>query len=94
MIRSTNVRKIVITAVAGVFLLLAAGCGGGPNEEQIKQLEETRAAAISAEDKLEDLKRQRKQLEDKVAARQKDVDKVKAQKAATQERVNNWQGGN
>ena len=92
MIRSTNVRKIVITAVAGVFLLLAAG--GGPNEEQIKQLEETRAAAISAEDKLEDLKRQRKQLEDKVAARQKDVDKVKAQKAATQERVNNWQGGN
>ncbi len=84
---------ILIAVISGSFVL-SVGCTKHPNEEQIRVMEETRQAALSAEQKLEETRQKRKQKEDELAAQNKKVDKVKQQKADTEARVNNWQGGN
>ena len=80
---------LAIVAISSA-LLLSVGCGWKPSEEQINQMEETRAAALSAEQKVEELKQQKARLEGQQNAKQQELDKVKADKAATEERVKNW----
>lgn len=87
-----KVKKMVFTAAISGALLLVVGCGWKPNEEQINQMEETRAAALSAEQKVEELKQQKQQLQGQLTSAQQEADKVCADKDATAERVQNWQG--
>lgn len=66
-------------------LLLAAsmflsGCTRYANEEQLTVLDETQAAAVSAEDKLAELKSEKSALEAKLAEKQDELKKVQAEK--------------
>ncbi len=91
MIFSLNgMRKIVVTVAAVGSLILAFSCTKHPNEEQIRQMEETRSAALSAEQKLEEVRQQRQDLEDQLAQKEQERDKVCADRDAVKERLENW----
>lgn len=87
----SKVKNMIFTVAISGALFLAVGCGWKPNEEQINQMEETRAAALSAEQKVEELKQQKQQLQGQLTSAQQEADKVCADKDATAERVKNWQ---
>ncbi len=86
----TKVKRMLIVGLASGALLLSVGCGWKANEEQIRQMEETRSAALSAEQKLEDLKQQNQQKQEELAAKKKELEQVKAAKEAAKQRVDNW----
>jgi len=72
--------KLFLVLLFGVSTLSLTSCGWKPSEEEIKQLEETKAAALSAEKTLADKKAERQELEAKVRAKQAELDKVKKDK--------------
>lgn len=82
---------LMVASFAG-SLLLATGCTRHPNEEQIKKMEETRAAALSAEQKVESTRQERQRLEGQLSAKKAELEKVKKEKAEVEKRVQNWQG--
>jgi len=63
-----------------ISLFSLTSCGWKPSEEDIKKLEETKSAALSAEKTLADKKKEVKDLEAKVAAKKKDLEKLKSDK--------------
>ena len=56
---------------------LLAACSSSPDEEQIKMLEETKTAALAAEQTLADKKQEASDLEAKCQAKKQELDKVK-----------------
>lgn len=90
MLNFKKLGKLFVIIFVGASLSLAMSCTKHPNEQQIRKMEETRAAALSAEQKLEELKQQRRGLEDQLSAKKKELQTVKDDKAATQDRVANW----
>jgi len=88
-----KLKNTVLMAVIGGSLILSVGCTKHPNEEQIRVMEETRQAALSAEQKLDETTQMRKQKENELSGSQQKVDKVKKQKAETQARVKNFDSG-
>jgi|Deesub1362B_J571_1020462.scaffolds.fasta_scaffold05504_5 outer membrane murein-binding lipoprotein Lpp len=76
--------------LAGLFLvgtLVMTGCTRYANEEQLKQLEDTKNAALSAEQKVKDLEAQKANLEKELAAKKAELEKVKQEKATVKERL-------
>ncbi|GEM_PF-841655 len=82
-------RWLVSGAVIG-SLFFAFGCTSHPNDNQIRQMEETRSAALSAEQRLDDLTKQRQQLESELAQKQKELQQCETNKADVQKRLDNW----
>ena len=80
-----NKLKILLVLLFGVATI--SSCGWKPSEQEIKQLEETKAAALSAEKTLADKKAERQELEAKVAAKKAELEKVKADKENVQKHV-------
>lgn len=76
--------KIVLIAVASIAMLSLSSCKWKPSEEQIKTLEETKAAALSAEKTLAQKKTERQGWEKKVAAKKAELQKVQADKESVQ----------
>ena len=87
-----KVRKVILVLVVGGALTLSFSCTKHPNDEQIRVMEETRSAALSAEQKLEETKQQCNDLEKELAQKQQRAQKAKDQKAAVEQRVQGWQG--
>jgi len=79
--------KIFLILLFGAAMISVTSCGWKPNEEEIKQLEETRAAALSAEQTLADKKVEKQDLEAKVAAKKAELAKIKADKESVQQHV-------
>jgi uncharacterized lipoprotein NlpE involved in copper resistance len=77
--------KIVIPILI-VFGWLA-GCTSHPDEDQIKALEEAKAAAQSAEQTLASKKQEASTLESQCAAKKAELEKVKAEKDLVQQRL-------
>lgn len=59
---------------------LLAACSSSPDEEQIKMLEETKTAALAAEQTLADKKQEASDLEAKCQAKKQELEKVKTEK--------------
>lgn len=85
-------RNLLIAIAIGSFLTVSFSCTTRPNDEQIKVMEDTRKAALDAEQKLEELKQRRQQLEGNLSQSNNKVDGVKKDKAETEQRVQNWEG--
>jgi len=79
--------KIFLILLFGVASLSITSCGWKPSEEEVKQLEETRAAALSAEQTLADKKVEKQDFEAKVAVKKAELEKIKADKEAVQQKV-------
>ncbi len=69
--------------VAAAIVFVAFGCGGGgPTEDQLENLRETKAAALSAEKKVEGLKTESRRLEETVAEKRGELSEAEAEKEA------------
>lgn len=73
--------------ILGLFSILVAGslvlsgCTRYANEEQLNQLDETGAAAISAEENVAKLEKEKAELEAKLAKKQDELKKAQEEKA-------------
>ena len=76
----------VIIPVLIVFGWLA-GCTSHPDEKQVQALEETKAAALSAEQTLASKKQEASTLESQCAAKKAELDKVQKEKALVLQRL-------
>jgi len=78
---------MMMVLIFGVAMISVTSCTWHPSEEEIKALEETKSAALSAEKSQADKKAERQELERKVAAKKAELEKAKADKAAVQQHV-------
>ncbi len=76
--------RIFMLAVISVAMLTLTSCKWKPSEEQIKTLEETKAAALSAEETLQKKKAERQEWEKKVAAKKAELEKLQKDKESVQ----------
>ena len=71
----------------GLLAGVLASCASHPDEEQIKALEETKAAALSAEQSLAKKKQESSDLEAKLEAKKAELEKVKKEKELVLQRL-------
>jgi len=76
------VRTSSLLALTLIAMLLVVGCGGGGGltTEQLLELEETKAAALSAEDKIQERKVARKTLSDDLTEKKKELKQLLTEK--------------
>jgi outer membrane PBP1 activator LpoA protein len=74
---------LAIGLLAGLF----ASCASHPDEDQIKALEETKAATLSAEQALAQKKQDSSDLEAKLEAKKAELEKVKKEKELVLQRL-------
>jgi len=79
--------KVFLLILFGLSTITVTSCGWKPSEEDIKQLEETKSAALSAEKTLADKKAERQELEAKLRAKKAELEKVKKDKENVQKHV-------
>ncbi len=79
-----NKLKILMIGVTTLAMLSLSSCKWKPSEEQIKQLEETKAAALSAEKTLQEKKAERQEWEKKVAAKKTELQNLQKDKESVQ----------
>lgn len=84
------VKKMFFALAIGSILLLAFSCKSRPNEEQRQKMEDTRAAALSAEQKLEEVRQSHNKMESDLNKKKAELDKVKSEKADVDKRLENW----
>ncbi len=83
-LRSFVMLLTVCLFAAGVML---TGCTRHPNEKQMKALEETKAAATAAQDKVAQLEKENADLKAKLAEKQAELKKVQDEKAKVLSRL-------
>ncbi len=71
----------------GLLAGLLASCASHPDEDQIKALEETKAAALSAEQAVAQKKQDSSDLEAKLEAKKAELEKVKKEKELVLQRL-------
>ncbi len=75
------VRTRSLLALTLTVMLMAVACGGGGlTEEQLKELEETKTAALSAEEKIQQHKITRKELSENLALKKKELNQLHSDK--------------
>jgi len=80
-------RTLRITLSVALFAGFLASCASHPDEDQIKALEETKAAALSAEQTLAQKKQESSDLQAKLAAKKEELEKVKREKELVLQRL-------
>ena len=75
-----------ITLMLIAVLLIASCGGGGLTSEQLRELEETKEAALSAEQKVQSQKQERKSLNEDLAAKRSDLKKLLEEKEVLMEK--------
>lgn len=86
----TKFMKVISMAVLLAFLvgsLGLTGCTKYANEEELKLLDETKAAALSAEEKVTELEAEKANLERELQAKKAEHEKVKREKELVRERL-------
>ena len=68
-------------------LLVTSGCAKKVSQEDTTRLEEARAAALSAEKKLDQLKQERQGLEDQLANKQTQIGQKTSEKDSTSKQL-------
>lgn len=79
MIRGMHISRCLVFS-SFALLLAISGCTKRPSEEELSKLEEAKAAAESAERKLEELKQERIALEGQVQAKEEELRKNEAER--------------
>jgi hypothetical protein len=78
----------------GLLVGLLASCASHPDEDQIKALEETKAAALSAEQSLAQKKQESGDLAAKLEAKKAELEKVKKEKELVLQRLEEKKSAN
>ncbi len=81
--------RSLIMLITGLIVvgLYFSGCTKHPNQEQLNALEEQKKAALSAEDQLDKLRREKADLENQLAKKKAELEKSKKEKEAVQQRL-------
>lgn len=79
---------VAVSAVMLLVMLVLTGCTKYANEQQLQALEETKAAAQSAEQALADCKSETTNLESQLAEKKQALEEMKAEQKAVSERLN------
>jgi len=84
-----GVRKALLACCSVVLLasFVLSGCTRYANEEQLQTLDETKAAAQSAESTVEKKEQEKAKLEQKLDEKQKELQKVKEEKKKVQAKL-------
>ncbi|MCK4892848.1 MAG: hypothetical protein KAT07_02715 [Calditrichia bacterium] len=89
----SKIKKLLSFGLVAIFslsLLTATGCSRHPNEEQIRAMEEARSACLAAEQKLNEVQRERGSLESQLQAKKAELDKTQKEKAHVEQGLANW----
>ena len=83
-VRTRRLLALTLTA-----MLFAVACGGGAEltMEQLKELEETKTAALSAEEKVEKRKADQKTLSENLTAKKKELNQLLTDKDILKKRL-------
>ncbi|MDZ7412057.1 MAG: hypothetical protein ONB15_00810 [candidate division KSB1 bacterium] len=77
-----------VLAVAMLLLVVfAMGCAKHPSQEQLSKLEETKQAALAAEDQLKAKDAEKASLEQQLAAKKQELAKCQEEKQAVAQRL-------
>ncbi len=76
-----------------LFAGFLASCASHPDEDQIKALEETKAAALSAEQSLAQKKQESSDLSAQLEAKKAELEKVKKEKELVLQRLEEKNAG-
>jgi septal ring factor EnvC (AmiA/AmiB activator) len=90
MLKIKKLLSIGLIAIFSLSLLTATGCSRHPNEEQIRAMEEARSACLAAEQKLNEVQRERGSLESQLQAKKAELDKTQKEKAHVEQGLANW----
>ena len=86
----------VTMALAMVALLAATfawtGCAKHPSQEQLQQLEETKQAALAAEQQLSQCQQEKADLEKQLKAKQDELAKAKSEKSMVESKLKSMLG--
>jgi len=84
-----GVRKVLVAFFSVVVLasFVLVGCTRYANDEQLKTLDETKAAALSAEKTAQDTDQKKASLEKKLSEKQMELQKVKEEKGKVQSKL-------
>jgi Tfp pilus assembly protein PilN len=87
MLKATRYFKLGL--ICSVFLmgLYFTGCTKHPNQEQRTALEELKSETLAAEQELEQLKREKADLENQLAKKKAELEKSKQEKELVQQRL-------
>ena len=78
----------VLTAIAVLLVMFAlTGCSNKPNEEELKALEEVKAAALAAEDAQAKCESEKSDLESTLADKKQTLNEMKEEKEVVTERL-------
>lgn len=73
-------RSLLALTLIVMLLAVACGGGGGLTTEQLLELEETKAAALSAEEKIQQRKITKKTLSENLTAKKKELKQILSDK--------------
>jgi len=73
-----NLKRFVIGGLAA-FSLLAMACGGGPSDQELQTLIETRQAAESAEEQVQELEQQKSELQSELDSKKQELERAQAE---------------
>jgi len=84
-----GLRKTVLVFCSVILLaaFMATGCTRYANEEQLQSLDETQKAALSGEEKVADLEKEKVALEAKLAEKQDELKQVQEEKKTVQAKL-------
>ncbi len=85
--RKTLRTLVIVSAVMLLAMMVLTGCTKYANEQQLQALEETKAAAISAEQALADCKSETTNLEGQLAETKQALEDMKAEQVAVSGRL-------
>lgn len=86
----SKIMKAISVLVLLAFMLgslTLTGCTKYANEDQLKLLDETKAAALAAEEKIGELESEKAGLERELQAKKAELDKANKEKETVQDRL-------
>jgi len=86
-IKSFVQTRSLLTLTIAIMLTVVACGGGGLTEEQLKELEETKTAALSAEEKIQQRKVTKKELSENLSLKKKELNQLLADKELLKKRL-------
>jgi uncharacterized protein HemX len=87
MFNAKRFKNAMLTAAIGGSLILAVGCTKHPNEGQIRVMEETRQAALAAEQKLQEMQTKERETQNRLSQAEAELQDCNEKSAATAERL-------
>ncbi|MGQ9559128.1 MAG: hypothetical protein ACUVTG_09900 [Candidatus Oleimicrobiaceae bacterium] len=85
--RNTLRRGWILAMAALLLVTFALGCAKHPSKEQLTKLEETKQAALAAEEQLKAKDAEKASLEQQLAAKQQQLERCQAEKNAVAGRL-------